>query len=426
MGFIESVKAGIQKNLNQKYIRRLLNIIVKKPVFYFYGRTFPTRSHKYSNLFTARNLRTAYSKNKHPLGFGSLFIPYELFYSLNIRPFLPEVVAGFTASMGLADKTLKEASSHWYSQDLCTFHRSASGAVALDLFPKPDFLFTSNLACDAAQKSFYLYASHYGIEKNYYLIDVPYEYSVESLKYLAGQFEEISHSISEKTGKDLDMDKFRKVIGLSNEFRRWALKINEARKTFKYSPKNFNGLSYLFPFFGLSGTRESVILYRQMYADFNKANKNGSGLNNRAPAKKILWLHLKPYYNSEIFDILDNENCQVAFEEINNVYWPELDPEKPFESFAKKMLSSPLKGSIDNRVKAVIKMAEDYNVDGAIFFSHWGCRQSNGGARIIKDRLRDIGVQTLVLDGDCVDRNNSSVGQTRTRLQGFMEILNSK
>ncbi len=428
MGIIESVKTGVQKNLTQKYIRRVLNILAKKPVFYFYGKSFSTRSHKYSNYFTTINLRNAYSKNKQPLGFGSLFIPYELLYSLKIKPFLPEVVAGFTASMGFADKTLKEASSHWYSQDLCTFHRSASGAVSLDLFPKPDFIFTSNLACDAAQKAFYIYAKNYDIEKNYYLIDVPHEYSRQSVKYLAGQLEEISHSIAEKTGSRLDMDRFREVIGLSNEFRRWALKINKARKTLKAHPKNFNGLSYLLPFFGLSGTRESIILYKQMYADFIKANENGSGkdLNNRGPAKKILWLHLKPYYKSEIFDILEKENCRVAFEEINNVYWPELDPDKPFESFAKKMLSSPLRGEIDNRVKAILKMAKDYNVDGVILFSQWGCRQSNGGSRIIKDSLKDIGIPTLVLDGDCVDRTNSSTGQTKTRLQGFIEILNSR
>lgn len=425
MGLIEYVKTRIQKNLNQKYIGRLLNIITKKPVFYFYGKSFPTKSHKYSNYFTGINLRNAYSKNKRPLGYGSLFIPYELLYSLDIKPFLPEIVAGFTASMGFADKTLKEAASRWYSQDLCTFHRSASGAIALDLFPRPDFLFTSNLACDAAQKSFYLYAKHFGIEEDYHFLDVPYENTPESIKYLAGQFEDISNSIARKTGRDLDMDRFSKVLKLSNEFRSWALKINEARKTYKASPKNFNGLGYLFPFFGLAGTRESVILYRQMLADFNSANVSSSG-DGRGPAKKILWLHLKPYYDTEIFNILDRENCRVAFEEINNVFWPELDPEKPFESLARKMLSSPLKGSIDNRIKAVLKMAKDYKVDGAIFFSHWGCRQSNGGARIIKDRLREIGVPTLVLDGDCVDKNNSSVGQTKTRLQGFLEILNSR
>ena len=264
MGIKENIRTGVQRNLNQKYIKRLLGILAVKPVLYTYGSTFPTLSEKYSNIFTIKSLKNAYSNNKQPVGFGSLFIPYEMFYSLNIKPFLPEVMAGFIAGLGLADQTLKEASAHWYSQDLCTFHRSASGAVALDLFPKPDFIFASNLACDAAQKAFYIYAKNYGIEKNYYLIDVPHESSPQSVKYLAGQFEEISHDIAEKTGRKLDMDKFREVIGLSNEFRKWALKVNGLRKTVTDYPANFNGLSYLFPFFGLSGTSEAVTLYKKM------------------------------------------------------------------------------------------------------------------------------------------------------------------
>jgi len=90
------------------------------------------------------------------------------------------------------------------------------------------------------------------------------------------------------------------------------------------------------------------------------------------------------------------------------------------------MLSHFLGGKIDNRVKVIINIAREYKIDGAVLFSHWGCRQSNGGARIIKDSLKKLGIPTLVIDGDCVDRNNSSHGQIKTRMQGFLEILNSK
>ena len=423
----DRLKTGIQKNLNQRYIRRLLGIIAKKPILYTYGSTFSSITDKYLNFFTIESLRNAYSDNKRPLGYGSLFLPYEMLHSLGITPFLPEVMAGFTAGLGLADQTLKEASSNWYSQDLCTFHRSASGAVELDLFPKPDFIITTNLACDAAQKSFYIYSKNYNIEKNFYLIDVPYQYSNESISYLAGQIKNISMDINFKLDKELDTSKFKEVINLSNEFRKWAIKVNNLRKTLISYPLNYNGLNFILPFHGLAGTKEAVTLYKQMYKELNnflnKQNSNNPGKKN--PPKRILWLHLKPYYKNEMFDILSEQNCMVAFEEINYVYWHKLNPEKPFESLAKKMLSHFLLGKIENRINAILKMAKDYNIDGAILFSHWGCRQSNSGARIIKDSLKKLGIPTLVLDGDCVDQNNSSKGQIKTRMQGFIEILNS-
>lgn len=428
MGIKDRLKTGIQKNLNQKYIKRLLGIIAKKPILYTYGSTFSSVSDKYLNIFTIESLRDAYSDNSHPVGFGSLFVPYEMLHALEITPFPPEVMAGFTAGLGIASQTIKQSASNWYSQDLCTFHRSASGALELDVFPKPDFILATNLACDAAQKSFYIYSKKYGIEKNFYLIDVPYHYSKESLQYLTGQLKNIYMDISSKTGREPDYSKFREIISLSNEFRNWAVKVNDLRKDLTEYPPYFNALNYILPFHVLPGTEKAVTLYKHMYRELKKylaiqQGKNGSKGN---LPKRILWLHLKPYYKSEIFDILKKENCIVVFEEINYVYWPELDPLKPFESLAKKMLSHFLGGKIDNRVKVILDIAREYKIDGAVLFSHWGCRQSNGGARIIKDSLKKLGIPTLVIDGDCVDRNNSSHGQIKTRMQGFLEILNSK
>ncbi len=428
MGIKDRLKTGIQKNLNQKYINRLLGIIAKKPILYAYGSTFSSVSNKYLNIFTIESLRDAYSGNSRPIGYGSLFIPYEMLHALEVTPFPPEVMAGFTAGLGIADQTIKQSSSNWYSQDLCTFHRSASGAVELDVFPKPDFILTTNLACDAAQKSFYIYSKKYNIEKNFYLIDVPYEYSKESLRYLTGQIKNIYMDISSKTGRKPDNSKFKEVLSLSNEFRKWAVKVNDIRKTLTDYPPYFNALNYILPFHVLAGTEKAVTLYKYMYRELKKYQDKqpDKNLNRKSPPKRILWLHLKPYYKSEIFDILKKENCIVAFEEINYVYWPELDPLKPFESLAKKMLSHFLGGKIDNRIKVILNLARDYKIDGTILFSHWGCRQSNGGARIIKDNLKKLGIPTLVLDGDCVDQNNSSHGQIKTRMQGFLEILNSK
>ncbi|HEY4695504.1 MAG TPA: 2-hydroxyacyl-CoA dehydratase family protein [Candidatus Hydromicrobium sp.] len=428
MGIKNRLKTGIQKNLNQKYIKRLLGIIATKPVLYAYGSTFPTISDKYLNIFTIESLKKAYSDNSHPVGYGSLFLPYEMFHALGITPFLPEVMAGFTAGLGLAPQTLKEASSNWYSQDLCTFHRSASGASELDVFPRPDFIITTNLACDAAQKSFYIHSVKYDIEKNFYLIDVPYRYSKESIRYLTAQIKNICMDICSKTGKKFDISMFKEVIDLSNEFRKWAIEVSILRKTLANYPPYYNGLNFILPFHGLAGTREAVILYKQIYKELKKysSKEKKENSNKNKQVKRILWLHLKPYYRNEIFDILDRENCRVVFEEINHVYWPELDYEKPFESLAKKMLSHFLAGSIDNRINVILKAASDYRADGAILFSHWGCRQSNGGARIIKDSLKKLNIPTLVLDGDCVDQNNSSQGQVKTRLQGFIEILNSE
>ncbi len=422
MGVREKIKTNIRRNLNRDYLRRLLGILARKPVLYAYGTTFSSCSDKYLNIFTIENIRDSYDARK-PVVFGSLFLPYELFHALGTVPFLPEVMAGFTAGLGLADQTLKKASSSWYSQDLCTFHRSASGAVEMDLFPDPAFIVCTNLACDAAQKSFYHYAVTYGIEKKYHLLDVPYDNDRDSVKYLAGQLERLAGSISRDTGQEIDRERFARTIELSNQFREYALKINDIRRRLTLYPQNFNGLNLILPFHGLAGTENAVRLYRSIYRELKDLLLEQEKKGQAKKPRKILWMHLKPYYRTEIFDLIKDGGCIVAAEEINNVYWPRLDPEKPFESLALKMLSHPLTGKASNRIKALGEMIDSHGIDGGILFTHWGCRQSNGSTRLIKDFFRSKKIPVLVLDGDCVDRTNSSEGQIKTRLQGFIEIL---
>ncbi len=416
----ETIKKNLQDNLDEKTIKKLLKVMGSWPLLSFYGTMFSSVSDKYLNIISIKNIKRAYLDHSK-LAYGSLFLPYELLHGLGLYPFLPEVMAGFTAGMGISDKTLKKASSGWYSQDLCTFHRSASGAVDMNLFPKPKYIICSNIACDAAQKSFYIYAKKFGISDNYYLIDVPYSKNENSLRYLSGQLEHLFYEISAKNKVKADIGQLKKAVELSNEFRHWAIKINEIRKELTNYPQDFNGLNFILPFFSLNGSKEGVFLYKKIYQELKDYHEKKP----KKKIKKILWLHLKPYYRNEIFDILDKYGLKVVFEEINHIYWDEMDADKPFDSLAKKMISNFLNGAADNRIKVINQLIKDYDVDGVILFAHWGCRQSNGSIRIIKDEVKKHHIPILVLDGDCVDIKNSSVGQIKTRVEGFAEIVSA-
>jgi benzoyl-CoA reductase/2-hydroxyglutaryl-CoA dehydratase subunit BcrC/BadD/HgdB len=416
----EKIKNDLRDNLDKKSIRKLLRVIGSWPLLPFYGTMFSSASDKYLNILSIKNIKRAYLGSK--TAYGSLFVPYELFHGLGLQPFLPEVMAGFTAGMGISDKTLKKASSSWYSQDLCTFHRSASGAVDLDLFPRPAYIMCSNIACDAAQKSFYLYAKKFNITDDFYLFDVPYGRDRESLSYLASQLRQTYYKLARKDSDSGGIEALKDSIDLSNEFRSLALKVNDIRKELTEYPPSFNGLNFILPFFSLSGSKEGVFMYRKIYQELLEYKK-------KRPAKKIkkiLWLHLKPYYKNDIFDILHRYGLKVVFEEINHIHWKEMDREKPFESLAEKMTAHFLNGPASNRLEVISGLIRDYRIDGVILFAHWGCRQSNGSIRLIKDEVKKHGVPILVLDGDCVDIRNSSVGQTKTRVEGFAEIVSER
>ena len=135
---------------------------------------------------------------------------------------------------------------------------------------------------------------------------------------------------------------------------------------------------------------------------------------------RLLWLHyIKPYYPNEIISFLESQGAAIVFGEANHVYWGPLDPARPFESLAAKMLANPSGGPLERRASLALEFVDRYNIDGVIHFSHWGCRQSCGGEYVIRDMMRKKGVPMLVLDGDGADSRNYSKEQTRLEAGGL-------
>jgi len=84
-----------------------------------------------------------------------------------------------------------------------------------------------------------------------------------------------------------------------------------------------------------------------------------------------------------------------------------------------------LHGTAKRRIKHIIELAEAYRIDGAINPCHWGCRQGTGARGLIDSSMKEIGVPVLNLEVDCVDRGNFAEGQLITRIEAFMEMIES-
>ena len=100
-----------------------------------------------------------------------------------------------------------------------------------------------------------------------------------------------------------------------------------------------------------------------------------------------------------------------------------LDPDKPFESMARRLLANVNGGRSTRRIDNAIAWAKKLNADGVIVFCHWGCKQTSGGAGFAKSALERAGYPTLILDGDGCDTGNVNDGQMVTRMQAFLEQL---
>ena len=82
--------------------------------------------------------------------------------------------------------------------------------------------------------------------------------------------------------------------------------------------------------------------------------------------------------------------------------------------------------NISGKADMVGKLVDTLHPDAVIQFCHWGCKQSSGGSLLLKEKLNEMNIPMLILDGDGIDRRNSHDGQIKTRLEAFLEMLENE
>jgi benzoyl-CoA reductase/2-hydroxyglutaryl-CoA dehydratase subunit BcrC/BadD/HgdB len=139
---------------------------------------------------------------------------------------------------------------------------------------------------------------------------------------------------------------------------------------------------------------------------------------------RLYWMHLKPYFPSDLMAWLEDElGVVIVFEEASNVWWEPLDEQRPLRAVAERMLSVYYNGPIERRLETTLRCVREFDAQAVVQFHHWGCRQSTGALRVMRDALRKEGIPFLQLDGDCIDETNLQMGPLRTRVEGFLEML---
>lgn len=359
----------------------------------------------------------AYNSRKK-LAYKSAFFPDEIIYAFDLVPFAPEVASATASSLGIADRFIKKSEAHSLTKDGCTFHSCVLGGVLEDLFPEPDVILASSHLCDGAP---HLFRHISGItNKPMYFLDVPVTDSEDARQYLAEQLKDIVGQLETSLNKKLNQDKLRKTMEISNDTRQAFIDLNKLRRN-SCALRAEDALALVYIIMMAQGHPEAAKILTRLKEEVNSLGsmpKDGP---------RLVWLHLKPYYSNRLMELIqDKFGAQIVFEEMNYISWPPLDTERPFISLADKIISHPSVGPIEKRATAIARMVEDYHADGVVHFSHWGCRQSIGSVHKLKKELQKRNIPFLAVDGDCVDEGKDSLGQVRTRIESFLELLDQR
>ncbi len=363
----------------------------------------------------------AYEQEKKVVFTSVYAFPMELIAAFDVVPFDFEVAASMIASTEMGVPTICESENRGYSKDICSFHRTALGAYFHDDLPSPDILLTTSYFCDGKVKTNEILASLFGMKP--FLLYVPSEINRDSVSYVEKQLRQVVEELARITGQKFDEDRLREAVRWANRARRAHLQLLEL---LKHKPAPWGGrqlIAYSINSLMFNGTGILERLNSAFVRRLEDRIKNGKL---RPEKHRLYWFAWLPTYRSNLYDVLKEHEVSVPLCETFRMYWDEIDEDHPFEGLALKCLKNPFIGQIAGRTAGLEKLVDDYSIDGALLFATPACRHANGAYRLLKEAVAKLGVPFLMLDMDISDPRGYSEEQAKTRLEGFIEVLNQE
>jgi len=357
---------------------------------------------------------------KWSTGWTTVFVPYEILNSMNVSGMFIEFFGAMLSGAGISRKYFELAESKGYSTDSCSYHRTIIGAALDGLIPEPDLLIGASIPCNGGVKALKRIGEIFN--KEVFILNIPIEINQDSVDNLADQYREMISYVEDQTGHKLDEDKLKETIRYNNEAREYLVELNKLCQHVP-SPATPNDMKNFIIYILLNGTKEGVEVakvYRDEFRD--KIAKGIAGVPNEK--HRLMWIQNRIQFKTDLLEVLERDyNANVVIDELNHIWWEPLDESDPLRSLAHRMITHPIVGPVDRRIKVLTQLAKDYKIDGAINPAHWGCRQSLGARVLFKEAFQKMEIPLIHLDVDCVDERNYSPGQILTRMEAFMEML---
>jgi benzoyl-CoA reductase/2-hydroxyglutaryl-CoA dehydratase subunit BcrC/BadD/HgdB len=348
---------------------------------------------------------------------------------MDIPFFIPELHCASMAAQADPSPYLEAASGTGLPVELCSIHRAMAGIVAQGDLPSPTLMVNTTQVCDSGFKSFGSLSDAYSCPD--FFLDAPRLSNKEGVVYYKKELISLIRFLEEKTGKKLDMDQFREVLTLSRQAYEAFYEVGEMRKTIPTPLRARDALRNYTVFKHLAGTTIGVDYFETLRDEVKEQVGQGKGAVTDE-RHRIYWVLSPPNYALNIFDWMEDEHGAVIVMDVfNRLGQLEMDLSDPLEYLSlksfKEILTESAGGPLELMVEDALRICRDYKVDGAVYLTQIGCKQSCGTIRSLQDALRnELDLPILIMDGDIIDPTILPVDQMKTKLEGFFEMLEDR
>ncbi|MFC2041316.1 2-hydroxyacyl-CoA dehydratase subunit D [Chloroflexota bacterium] len=370
----------------------------------------------------------------------------------------PNVVAHFMAGYasycggrGMGDEVLEAAERFGELRDTCSYHRLHTGMAAIIMrnwsitdprviLPIPDLVYAARACTEMCHYGEALFR-RFGIKS--ITIEWPAPRTKEDIpriaKFVTGQVKEnLIPALEKLSGHKFDEDKMREVYRVWKET---CIVRNKCWEYLKRKPALMTLWDYgvsMAPIAYAMGNPLGLEYYKNLLKQLEeRAEKNIPALMPEGEKYRLYWDGWLPWgFLGRIMRMfVPNGAIPICGrypwefcahpEDIN----PEADD--VIYEWIRLRTTEPNLGIWHNSpwgaAESIGELAEEYSIDGLLFFSSKTCRMWNLGQQEVIETLdKKYGIPGVVIEGDNIDPSMFSDEQVRTRIEALLETIDAR
>lgn len=365
--------------------------------------------------------------------------PAELLRSFGFEVYFPENHGALLGATRTATDLIPEAGKKGFSNHICSYTTSDIGSFltgrtplqahyGMAGIPKPDLIVYNTNQCREVEDWFNFYADYFkcpiaGIHPPRYLNEV----TKAEVDLVVNQFKSILPACEQASGNKFDIDSFRNTLRLSREATElWQ----QVLRTAKASPAPisfFDGTIHMGPIVVLRGTETAKKYYETLLTELEGNVRDGVGILEKEMCR-LFWDGMPNWGKNRMFSdlFIQNNTSVVASTYCNSWIFDDFDENDPFESSAYAYTQIFINRSEKAKKKMLTHWLSEFSCDGIIYHDTKTCFNNSNAKFGLPQRLKELtGVPYLVIEGDLCDLRFFSEGQSITKIETFIEQLES-
>jgi len=385
-------------------------------------------------------LRQYFTSIASPVAWCTSAGPAEILRACGFEVYFPENHGAMLGATRKAGDYIPRAHQAGYHGEVCSYLTADIGAwlqgetplteaYGLKSVPKPDLIVFNTNQCREVAEWFGFFAREYncpvfGVFPPRHLETV----TEADIKNVVAQFEALIETAEKVIGQKLDPAKLQETLRLSAEGTQlWKQVLHTAANS--PSPLTFfDGTILMAPIVILRGTQECVDFYKATLAELEQIATSGPPA---VPDEKIrLYWEGMPIWGklrSQADFFASHAAAVVASTYCNSWVFDDFDPSHPLESMAAAYTKIFINRGENAKLELLTQLVEEFQVHGVIYHDCKTCFNNSNNRFGLPERLKArTGLDYLTINGDLNDLRFLSEGQTLTKLETFIDQLESK